>query len=495
MGKLPAQRFEELLNSHEEPINPALVINPLLEGAEGEESESESESEDDSQERALIKIAERGGAERLAAFLERGADINGLYEGETLLCIAIHNDNEQVVNFLLNDERVDIKLNINSSEHKTGYTALHVAAQYTDLDIMKLLIEKGADVSAQDSEGETPLHWIYTGPDNNMCSSERAEAVKLLIEAGPDFRIKNIKNQTALECAIKYQSQREEILGKIRDEKSMDVIASITLLETQYEKSEERFSELTLKEIAREGNVNTLVSFLERGADINELYYGQSLLCIAIDNTNTQMVRFLLENGININLNNNSSSDKEEFTALHVAAQYTDLDIMKLLIEKGADVSAQDSEGETPLHWIYTGTDNNMSSSKRAEAAKLLIEARADFRIKNIEGKTALDCATEDQRQWEEDKIIEGKEADDACDEESIDMVLSSEFLKAQYEGSSSDNLLKRTRAESGDEAIGQGHGRPRLCAIEECDVSFLEDKSDVLEMGSSVVEMDYSPS
>ena len=275
----------------------------MLEGAEGEESESESESEDDSQERALIKIAERGGAERLAAFLERGADINGLYEGETLLCIAIHNDNEQVVNFLLNDERVDIKLNINSSEHKTGYTALHVAAQYTDLDIMKLLIEKGADVSAQDSEGETPLHWIYTG------------------------------------------------------------------------------------------------------------------------------------------------------------------------------------------------TDNNMSSSKRAEAAKLLIEARADFRIKNIEGKTALDCATEDQRQWEEDKIIEGKEADDACDEESIDMVLSSEFLKAQYEGSSSDNLLKRTRAESGDEAIGQGHGRPRLCAIEECDVSFLEDKSDVLEMGSSVVEMDYSPS
>ena len=84
-------------------------------------------------------------------------------------------------------------------EGKTGYTALHFAAREGHLNIVKLLIDHGADVNKQTTVGgATALHRAaFTG---------KLSVVRTLIQAGANPCIKDADGQTALHKAM---SQRQ----------------------------------------------------------------------------------------------------------------------------------------------------------------------------------------------------------------------------------------------------------------------------------------------
>ena len=68
------------------------------------------------------------------------------------------------------------------------------------------------------------------------------------------------------------------------------------------------------------------------------------------------------------------------------------LKLVKLLIDRGADVNQHDGlEKETPLH--YAAKYGNV------ELAKLLLKAKADPKAKEFHGKTPLDLAKESRHQ------------------------------------------------------------------------------------------------
>ena len=71
-------------------------------------------------------------------------------------------------------------------------------------------------------------------------------------------------------------------------------------------------------------------------------------------------------------------------TPLHEAVWYGQFEAVKFLIENGADVSAKDIDGDTPLHVAA-------SSSRLSEIAKFLIEKGADINNKNYKGISPLD--------------------------------------------------------------------------------------------------------
>ena len=79
-----------------------------------------------------------------------------------------------------------------------GWTALHWAAYYNRLKIVKILIDAGADVNIQNEEEDTPLH-IAT----RWCN---IKTIKLLLDSGADVNIKNKKGWTPLHStlAIEY---------------------------------------------------------------------------------------------------------------------------------------------------------------------------------------------------------------------------------------------------------------------------------------------------
>jgi len=77
-------------------------------------------------------------------------------------------------------------------------------------------------------------------------------------------------------------------------------------------------------------------------------------------------IEFLIEQGADINANDNS----EKGTALHLASVLGCVYTIKLLVEKGAELEIQNIFGETPLHLAY--------AIGREDIVKLLIEYGAD---------------------------------------------------------------------------------------------------------------------
>jgi uncharacterized protein len=72
-------------------------------------------------------------------------------------------------------------------------------------------------------------------------------------------------------------------------------------------------------------------------------------------------------------------------TPLMMAAFGNHTEVVKLLIEAGADMEAKNRDGDTALIWaLYSG---------KAEASQLLIDAGADVNVRNQMGKTAFDYA------------------------------------------------------------------------------------------------------
>ena len=88
----------------------------------------------------------------------------------------------------------------------------------------------------------------------------------------------------------------------------------------------------------------------------------------------------------------NAKMEDDGSTPLHFAATKGYLQVMKILIDNGANVNAKNKNGLTPLHYAV---DVNYSSSRNCEkVVKLLMDNGADISIKGNNGLTPLDLAT-----------------------------------------------------------------------------------------------------
>lgn len=97
-----------------------------------------------------------------------------------------------------------------------------------------------------------------------------------------------------------------------------------------------------LLEIALEVENDDIIKlFVEKEKDILE-----KELVAAIENRNIKLVEQLIKHGVNVNYTN----DKLQ-TPLHIAMGMSDCDIVKILVENNANVSAKDVMGRTPIFY------------------------------------------------------------------------------------------------------------------------------------------------
>lgn len=149
----------------------------------------------------------------------------------------------------------------------------------------------------------------------------------------------------------------------------------------------------SISRIIKEGNLDELKTFIENGGDVNAKYDGKSLLNFAIDNCENnyfKVIEFLINNGADIN--GQKSNSKE--TPLHriCARIKPKIDVVELLLDRGAKVNAENISGKTPF--FYCGF------SYSVELLNLLVKYGADIKHTDKYNNTILhedylDCNTE----------------------------------------------------------------------------------------------------
>lgn len=136
-----------------------------------------------------------------------------------------------------------------------------------------------------------------------------------------------------------------------------------------------------LLEAIENSEINNVERALSAGANMNvKNERGTPALIVAITWSygNTEIIKLLLERGADVN----ATEDSIGATALAFASSDGHIEITRLLLEKGSDINAKDINGYTPL---IEAAANNM-----IEVGRLLLEKGADINAKDLRGSTAL---------------------------------------------------------------------------------------------------------
>jgi ankyrin repeat protein len=377
-------------------------------------------------------------------------------EGRTALHEAVIWGHFDILRILLNMTKKDCRRNsvlqfdINEKDGR-GNAPLQFAAEYGYFDIVKLLIEKGAQVNTTNKFGKTPLHkaacmhnrntvehLINNDANPNVQDNEgltvlqeavlmgQLEVVKCLIEKDVDIDLVNRAERTALHFAVLkgFEDIVEylvtagiNVTATDDDGKTALVIAEerkqgkkIIEFLRNTEKNIKRLSpksteELSLHELAKNGDVEKIYELLKivdietRNKDNN------TILHIASYYGHESLVKYLLDRGANTDATN-----KINRIPLHLASQRGHVKVVKHLLDKDHKSTARDKWGLTPLHRAaYKG---------HKEVVTLLLDAGSSPSSQDYRNQTPLHGAANQGHNDLIDLLIsKGANVEAVCDD------------------------------------------------------------------------------
>lgn len=138
----------------------------------------------------ICLAAARGDLQHVKRLLERGVNINIMWEDKTPLHYATLGGHIDIVTYL-----VEMGADINARD-KDARTPLHFASLHGHLNVVQYLTERGADINAKDCLGRTPLHWA--------AREGHLKIVQYLVKMGADVNARDVLGGTPLHEAATY---------------------------------------------------------------------------------------------------------------------------------------------------------------------------------------------------------------------------------------------------------------------------------------------------
>ncbi|KAF4446834.1 putative ankyrin repeat domain protein [Fusarium austroafricanum] len=279
-----------------------------------------------------------------------------------------------------------------SSDHISKGAALRWAVQNSHVQLVRQLIDQGADFAQQDVDGWDSLYFAAAW-------STPQEVLEILINAGAnvDARCSGEFGFTALHRAVcSSNSVAVQTLvsrGAVVDSRATDnrvplhlaagngCVEAIQILLDAGADIESRGDSgwTALVYASGEGHLEASRLLIKRGAIIwARTLDGDTAFLQAAYNGRSDVVRELINLGANIR-----DTDNNERTALHLAAMNnSSIATAQLLLDYGFDIEARDESGRTPL---ATAVRQNAM-----EMAKFLLENGANMETKTDAGETPL---------------------------------------------------------------------------------------------------------
>jgi ankyrin repeat protein len=134
-----------------------------------------------------------------------------------------------------------------------------------------------------------------------------------------------------------------------------------------------------LRRAAIKGDYERVKEFLKRGANVHYRRGGWTVLMFAAREGHVDIVRLLLDHGADANV---TSESRDGATPLTIAAEHGHVEVIKLLLSRGADVNGRNAHDNTAL--MYAAQYNHV------DVAKVLLNANADTQLVDHDGDTAL---------------------------------------------------------------------------------------------------------
>ncbi|KAF4692051.1 protein kinase kinase kinase [Perkinsus olseni] len=225
-------------------------------------------------------------------------------------------------------------------------SVLHIAASLGRDELIPMILEYGVDVNARDKDGWTPLH--------HAAFVNQFDAIVALLKCGGDVHRQNNHGRTPVHIAAEWENLEVlETLLEAGGPASMTIADELGRTPMEYATPETRKS--LMKYVVKFSNIPNQggagKASATRATTMGTFDLGK-LLLKAAQTGNIQAIANLIDPSDNSQpkVNINDAIDRDGWTPLHHATFMNHVDVVRYLLEKGADPKTPNKFGRTVVH-------------------------------------------------------------------------------------------------------------------------------------------------